>query len=261
MPGDIIRPAAMYKQLATAIAEAITAGEYQPGAPLPSETQLIDRYHVSRPTVRAAIAELRSMGMVESRHGKGSFVRTATTPSATIDRAITRDGSRHHTSQNQLDQDEPPTITRTHTTGIIGKLLDRGDEPAFSTDRLLTEPATGTRIMHHTVIPFEVAEQVPQLAECPDATPDEIYDQLTAAGHTLTWTETVTARAPLPDERTALRMPDATPILISHRVTHGTDDRPLLLEELRFSATAAQLAYRITASAPCGAADPGQRKG
>ena len=52
---------------------------------------------------------------------------------------------------------------------------------------------------------------------------------------------------PLPDERTALRLPDATPVLHLARVTHGTDGRPLILEELRIGADRAELAYRITA--------------
>lgn len=34
------------------------------------------------------------------------------------------------------------------------------------------------------------------------------------------------------------------------RVIHGTDDRPLILEELRTSASQAQLTYRITADSP-----------
>ncbi|MEV7424222.1 hypothetical protein [Streptomyces sp. NPDC091212] len=69
-----------------------------------------------------------------------------------------------------------------------------------------------------------------QLAETPDAAPEQICAILTAAGHKLTWDETVSARMPLPDERAILPAPDATPII---HATFGADQRPLLLEELR----------------------------
>lgn len=101
--------------------------------------------------------------------------------------------------------------------------------------------------MHRTLIPFEVAEEIPLLAEAPDQRPASAYWLLTQAGHKLWWSETVRARMPLPDERTALQLPDATPILHLSRVTHGTSGRPLILEELRVGADRAELAYRITA--------------
>ena len=80
--------------------------------------------------------------------------------------------------------------------------------------------------------------------------PAAIYWVLTQAGRTVTWTETVRAHMPLPDERTALQLPDATPILYVTRIAHGTDDRPLIVEELRAGTDRAELAHRITAEKP-----------
>lgn len=55
---------------------------------------------------------------------------------------------------------------------------------------------------------------------------------------------------PQADERTALELPDATPVIHTMRVTNGTDHQPLILEELRANGSQAQLAYRITADSP-----------
>ncbi|CAM5447509.1 hypothetical protein SVIOM74S_04715 [Streptomyces violarus] len=58
----------------------------------------------------------------------------------------------------------------------------------------------------------------------------------TARAYSSLWrrvTAAVRARMPLPDERATLQLPDATPILHLTRVTHGTADRALILEELR----------------------------
>jgi GntR family transcriptional regulator len=46
----------------------------RPGAPLPSEAELCERFSVSRMTVRQAIQELTNDGLVERRRGQGTFV-------------------------------------------------------------------------------------------------------------------------------------------------------------------------------------------
>ncbi|ADI07408.1 putative GntR family transcriptional regulator [Streptomyces bingchenggensis BCW-1] len=250
--GEIQRPGALYQQVAAEIRSGIAAGEYKPGSPLPSETQLIERYKVSRPTVRKAIAALRAEGLIEVIHGKGSYVRAIPAPAVTIERTITRTGKTFQTGHHTWEQAETPTVYRTTTTATTGPLLglDEG-EALFGVDRLLTDPKTGTRAMHRVLIPFATAaDEAEQLGEAPDTEPEQIYAALTAAGHNLTWQETVSARMPLPDERSTLDIPDATPIVHTARVTLGNDDRPLLLEELRASADRAQLVYRITADRP-----------
>lgn len=60
--------------LAGKLAAAITAGEFAPGARLPTEKQLVERFDVSRAVVREAIARLKTEGFVETRQGSGAFV-------------------------------------------------------------------------------------------------------------------------------------------------------------------------------------------
>ncbi|GCB48560.1 GntR family transcriptional regulator [Streptomyces sp. NL15-2K] len=247
---EIQRPGALYQQVAAAIREAILSGEFTPDSLLPSEAQLMARYGVSRPTVRNAIAALRAEGLIDVRHGKGSFVRSDGQPALTLERRVSRtpDGRFVMPNGDVWDEAEEPSTYRTHTTKATGRLLQLDEEEAlFGCDRLLIDAATGTRAMHRTLIPFEVAEAVPMLAEEPCKRPAAIYWVLTQAGHKLWWSETVRARMPLPDERTTLQLPDATPILHLVRVAHGTDDRPLILEELSVGADRAELSYRITA--------------
>lgn len=247
---EIQRPGALYQQVAAAIREAILTGDFAPDSLLPSEAQLMARYGVSRPTVRNAIAALRAEGLIDVRHGKGSFVRSDGQPALTLERRISRTSEGKFVLPNGdvWQEAEEPNTYRTHTAKDTGRLLQLGEEEAlFGCDRLLTDLGTGTRAMHRTLVPFEIAEAVPLLGKEPCKPPAAIYWVLTQAGHKLSWTETVRARMPLPDERTTLQLSDATPILHMARVTHGTDDRPLILEELRIGADRAELAYWLTA--------------
>ncbi|CAG6398586.1 GntR family transcriptional regulator [Streptomyces cocklensis] len=249
---EIQRPGALYRQVAAAIRDAISSGEYPPGAPLPSETQLIERYQVSRPTVRNAVAALRAEGLIEVIHGKGSFVRGTPTPVLTIDRTVTRSsgGAFMIGGDTNWQAPEAPSVYRTKTTAVTGPPLGLAEgEALFGVDRLLADPATGTRVLHQALIPFATAEGT-RLAEHPDTEPADIYALLAGKGHSLWWSETVRARMPLPDERTTLQLQDATPLLETLRVTHGAKDQPLVLETLRTSADAAQLSYRVTREQP-----------
>ncbi|CAB5511686.1 HTH-type transcriptional repressor NagR [Achromobacter anxifer] len=66
--------APLYARVETALAAEITAGSLSPGSQLPTEDQLIQRFAVSRTTVRKAVENLVARGLVEIRRGKGTFV-------------------------------------------------------------------------------------------------------------------------------------------------------------------------------------------
>lgn len=52
----------------------IARGELRPGDRLPAERDLATQLAVSRPTVRAGLRGLAAMGVIESRHGSGTFI-------------------------------------------------------------------------------------------------------------------------------------------------------------------------------------------
>lgn len=64
---------AVYEQLAAILREQIRTGRYPPGQRLPSEQALAAEHHVSRPTVRQALAVLRTERLIETLDGVGSF--------------------------------------------------------------------------------------------------------------------------------------------------------------------------------------------
>lgn len=64
----------LYDQLMQRIREDIDRGVYPVGSRIPPEHELERTYSVSRVTVRRALAELTSAGLLERKQGKGTFV-------------------------------------------------------------------------------------------------------------------------------------------------------------------------------------------
>jgi GntR family transcriptional regulator len=67
-------PLPLYYQLKEVLRQQIRAGHLAPHTAIPSEPELVARYHVSRATVRQALTELVNEGLLYRQHGKGTFV-------------------------------------------------------------------------------------------------------------------------------------------------------------------------------------------
>ena len=74
MPLDASSALPLYAQVEAALAAEIDRGLLGRGSQLPPEESLIERFAVSRPTVRQAIQRLIARGLVEIRRGRGTFV-------------------------------------------------------------------------------------------------------------------------------------------------------------------------------------------
>lgn len=66
----------IYYQLFKLIEEQIRRGDLKPGESIPTELEISSRFEISRMTVRRAISELVSAGMVYAQQGRGTFVAT-----------------------------------------------------------------------------------------------------------------------------------------------------------------------------------------
>ena len=64
-----------YQQVYKGLKRAIEIGELKPGEQLPAEEKLVEKYGVSRVTVRNALDGLVELGLIERMRGKGTFVK------------------------------------------------------------------------------------------------------------------------------------------------------------------------------------------
>lgn len=89
------------QRVVAGVKDKILAGVLPPGHKLPSETELVEEFGVSRTVVREAVTRLRAEGMVETFQGRGSFVLAVPEPTSfTVESAAIRT---HHDVLDMID--------------------------------------------------------------------------------------------------------------------------------------------------------------
>ena len=71
-----VRKTRVYHEIVDQIKGLITQGRINPGDRLPPERELAELFRASRNSVRDAIRVLEQMGLIESRQGDGTYVRS-----------------------------------------------------------------------------------------------------------------------------------------------------------------------------------------
>jgi DNA-binding FadR family transcriptional regulator len=73
-PAGRRRPRTLALELVESLGDRIREGRIAQGEKLPTEAAIMDEFGVSRTVVREAISKLQAAGLVETRHGIGTFV-------------------------------------------------------------------------------------------------------------------------------------------------------------------------------------------
>lgn len=68
------KPRSLALEVVEALGGRIREGALQPGDKLPTESAIMGEFEVSRTVVREALSKLQAAGLVETRHGIGTFV-------------------------------------------------------------------------------------------------------------------------------------------------------------------------------------------
>lgn len=218
-----------YAQIAADLREAVTLGRLGPGDQLPSESELTQHYGVARMTVRQAIQELKTEGLVTSEHGRGVFVRAA----PVVRRLASERFARQH-----RDRGKAAFLAEAEKVGYVAAVdsirVHEEPAPAAAAERLKIDVATPVIVRDRrylangepveiatSYIPAEIARGT-AIAEN-DTGPGGIYARLEEAGHPLDrFVEEVGARMPTPAERRALQLPPGVPVLTVMRTAYDT---------------------------------------
>lgn len=227
---------AKYLQIADDLAAQIRSGALAPGDAVPSETELMDRYKVASGTVRKAVAELRTLQMIETHHGRGSFVRSRPPvqrkSSDRFRRAHRKAGKAAYLAEAEQSGGEPSVnVLFVGPADASEDIADRLGVPMgaqvlarkrrYFRDNVPTEEAT-------SFLPWDVVKDIPEMfAENPGG--GGIYARLEEHGHVLAeFTETVRARLASKAEITALDLSPGSPVI--HLVRNAVTDDGRVVE-------------------------------
>jgi GntR family transcriptional regulator len=238
-----------FRQVAADLRQKIAAGDYAPGAQLPSERELVDTYGVSRPTVRDAVNLLRAEGLVTSEHGRGVFVR----PPASIQRIARSRLSRAARERNRgafLADAAARGFTPSASVKIRFEQADGRTAAHLAIDEG-AEVTVRDRVMRADGLVVQLAvSRLPReltrdtAIEQVDTGPGGAYARLEEAGHRIgSYVEHVGARMPTPDEASLLQLADGVPVVTITRVAYGEDGTPLEMNDMVLAADRYELSY------------------
>jgi DNA-binding FadR family transcriptional regulator len=107
---------------AASVRAEIVSGRWAVGERIPNEATLSEMLSVSRGTVREAVRALVSQGLLETRQGSGTYVRSAVDPSAALDR-VKRAGLRDQwEARTALDAEAARLAAVRHMPADLDKL-------------------------------------------------------------------------------------------------------------------------------------------
>ncbi|MFJ5680023.1 GntR family transcriptional regulator [Streptomyces sp. NPDC093097] len=236
--------AVAYERIADELRTSIRAGRLKPGDRLPAETRLAERFGHSVPTVREALRALRDEGLIEKRHGIGTFVRRRRTVARRTnlrhqwekDRAREPLERRAQTGATEYDTglqvDDLVFHARYRTVAAGADLAGAFDVPegtellerSYRT-RCAAESAPFSLVTSYLVRTM-IAANPDLLDEAKEPWPGGSQSQLLSVGIEVDRVEErVTARPPAPEETAELELPPGTSVLVLRKLSYDTGDR------------------------------------
>jgi GntR family transcriptional regulator len=236
-PLDRVGSVPLYAQIADALRADIRSGHYPPGVALPSERKLMDHFGVTRATIRNALGQLRSEGLLTMERGAGAFVRRPSPVRRIVgpDRFLRRDreeGKAAYVAEMERERLRPEVevieVARTKAPGEIAELMAL-DAAADVVRRHRRYLASGEPLeLATSYIPWALAKGTAIAKR--DTGPGGIYARLEERGHVIEgFEEQITARMPTPEERSQLQIPEGVPVFRIVRRAFGVERRVLEL--------------------------------
>jgi GntR family transcriptional regulator, histidine utilization repressor len=112
-PVSAAPPAAPYAKVKQFLKQELERGRWAPGTLMPSETELVAQFGVSRMTVTRALRELQAEGLIDRLQGVGTFAAHLSRVASTLTirdlhEEIAGRGHRHHAEVHIAGQERAP---------------------------------------------------------------------------------------------------------------------------------------------------------
>jgi GntR family transcriptional regulator len=222
-----------YHRIADVLRRKIADGDYaDTGGQLPSETALSEEHRVSVPTVRQAIAVLRAEGLLESRHGIGTFVKE----SRRMQRRSRRRYGRARADRQLLTSHLRHEIVYAGPAGLPAHIAEAmgeevGTEVIVRRRHLYDRESGQPEEVGASYLPLSIAAGT-YLAE-PTVVPKALFlcvEELSGKRYSYAHDQW-TARMPTADEANTLDLPAGAPVVHVIHVARASDGSVLEVSE------------------------------
>jgi GntR family transcriptional regulator len=249
--------APLYMEIAEELRKRIIDGDLPPGAAVPTEQALVDQYKVSRNTIRNALRELSSQGLITSGQGRtGRRVRSNRpitfhgSKSESMDRADARqvtgvDAWVADVREEGREPDQQIATEIVNADTAIARLLEIEEGSPVVVRRRLRTVDGEPHNLADTYYPMDIAEGTPIMY--PNDVKQGVIALMREMGYVqVEYVDELAWRMPTPKETRVLDIPDGVPVLIQAR-TGYTKERPVKVTVTTWPGDRARMVYRLPA--------------
>jgi len=210
-----------YAQIREKLRAQIASRQLAPGERLPSESELAQSFGVSRMTVRQALLDLLTEGLVHRQHGVGTFVsQICVAANYTKMTSFTEDAIDQGKSPSSIVLNVGMETTPEEVAQALA--IDPG-ESVFHLERLRLADGLPVAIQN-SYLPSEIC---PPKIEEQDWSTQSLFELLENSGHRLTRAiETISARLADSVQAKHLKIKPGSALLYIERITFNEDGRP-----------------------------------
>jgi GntR family transcriptional regulator len=240
-----LAPAPLYAQIKDVLRSRVLDGTYQPHQQLPSESEMMAAFGVSRITVRQALSDLQNEGLIFRIHGKGSFVSK---PKAFQDLGRLQGFGEAMRQMGYETFARVLSVRNVKPTAQVQEKLRLGKRAKVTELQRLRFLNREPISLDVTYLPTELGAR---LAKEDLATRDVFVilenDYGLALGHA-----DLQIGSTLADESlaTQLQVEEGSPVLVIERTTHTADGTPIDYEHLYYRGDAFQYRVRVDRATP-----------
>jgi GntR family transcriptional regulator len=226
-----------HQQIAAELRDLIMRGELSPGTQLPSTAQLVERYQAANATIQHALKALKDEGFLDSRVGKGVYVRDRQPFVIDASAYLTPEPGRFRYQLLSVNAIAPPAdiagglqLAPGETAIVRSRILFHDEQPVeLSASYYPADIAVGTSL----------AKTAKIRGGAPQALTNLGFPQRS-------FIDRVSARPPTVEEAETLDLPEGTPVIRQLRIIYSDNERPVEASVLVKGAHLYELLYRQT---------------
>lgn len=211
----------LHRQVYVVVRDNILSGVWPAGSAIPAEEALREQFGVSRVTVRRALTDLAASGLIERRHGLGTFVAHRVAPPRPDPTLSLLDGLAKSAAESQVEVIE---VRRIPAPPLVAKLLQIAANEQAQHSLRLRRIGTVPVMLTDVWVPGYLAHKITAASLKKRAMYELLLSQGVTFGRVV---QTISAVAADPHRARMLEVEIGAPLITLTRLIHDPSERPV----------------------------------